>query len=187
MLWYYFHQIWWPFDQIHQNWWKFSGLLISWNFWGSVKFGDKSCVNNVTKFGETKCCDIIYTKFGEILITFTKHGENSNVYKKYLHFFPPNLVIFRGCRIYDFFGKTIFTKYGENGSDSLSLWTKNSQNFVNIFKCKFVILLWKYFHQIWWKWEGFTKIVFWGNHQIWSPSTLGLQYVHILYSSTYLT
>ena len=52
---------------------------ILWTFWGITKFGEKSCVDNVTKFGETKCCDIIFTKFGEILIKFTKLGENSVV------------------------------------------------------------------------------------------------------------
>ena len=60
-----------------KKWKHFHQVL--WKFWGITKFGEKSCVDNVTKFCETKCCDIIFTKFGEILINFTKLGENSVV------------------------------------------------------------------------------------------------------------
>ena len=74
-MWNFDQHFWWFFEwgkewkHFHQIWQKFCEI---------TKFGEKSCVN-VTKLGETKCCDIIFTKFGEILIEYTKLGENSVV------------------------------------------------------------------------------------------------------------
>ena len=174
MLWYYFHKIWWHFDQIYQNWWKFSGLLISWKFWVSVKFADKSWVNNVTKFGETKCFDIIFTKLGEILIKFTKHGENSNVYKKISScFFHQILWFFGGAQ----FVISLVIIFLPNMVIAGVIHFIVDKNFVTIFRwkiCEFVgenmftkcgenerdslKLLTK---------KSLNFVIFGGNHQIW--------------------
>ena len=82
-------------------------------------------------------------------------------------FFPPNSVIFGGCTICDFFGENIYTKYGENRSDSLLL-TKSSCKI-----CEFVgeNSFTKYCENERDSLKLFTKIslnlvIFWGNHQI---------------------
>ena len=131
-------------------------------FWGQMCIDDhfrKEVFCLKKDFPRMSCQDVVF--FGNI------YGEPCRGKYKLVVFCCWNFVVLRNnehcCqffyRLNDLFGWGKFTKLGEKPNVSWYLSIDFSQNLVFFGGRKIVFFLWKFFHQIWWKFKSFLIFI----------------------------